>query len=295
MPLPRFSTKPSQPTHIYGYSEPEPGTLGTRPRSGCCGCNIGSLASRVVEPWEGIIAINIPYCGAAPSPGDLLLSWNFDPWLLAAFAAGTLALYTTVGRNQRIVTTMGIVVLLIAFVSPLCALGSALFSARAIHHILLVTCAAPLFALLVPHAKAASIGLAFAVSTMTLWLWHLPAVYTAALNQHMLYWLMQLSLLGTAIWFWHAVLSARHTLPAAMVALAAAAGQMGLLGALLTFAPRALYPHHMIAPLAYGIDPLRDQQLAGLIMWVPAMLPYALIAGLIARRAWSGGCLRQPA
>jgi len=186
-------------------------------------------------------------------------------------------------------------VLLIIFVSPLCALGSALFSARAVHHILLVACAAPLFALLLPRARSGGTALPLALSTVTLWIWHIPSIYTSALNHHGMFWVMQLSLFGTAIWFWHSIFSARATVTTAMVALAAAVGQMGLLGALLTFAPRAVYPHHMVAPLAYGLDPLHDQQLAGLIMWVPAMLPYALIAGWIARRAWRGGWLRQPA
>lgn len=222
-------------------------------------------------------------------------SWNLDPWLLAVLAVTALVLTATVRRDQRLSAAIAVGVLGVAFVSPLCALSSGLFSARTVHHVLLVTCAAPLFALIGLRDRAVGIAVPFAASTITLWLWHVPALYTAALNHHALYWLMQASLLGTAIWFWRAIFSARSALPAAMVALAGAAGQMGLLGALLTFAPRALYPHHMIAPLTYGMDPLQDQQLAGLIMWVPAMLPYALIATLLARRAWNADWLRQAA
>ncbi|MCW2400831.1 putative membrane protein [Sphingobium sp. B10D7B] len=215
--------------------------------------------------------------------------------MLAAMLGGTILLLATVGRQQPGLVAAGCGIMLVAFVSPLCALASALFSARTVHHILLVVCAAPVFALLLPRGRSGSAALPFAVSTGTLWLWHIPAFYTAALNHHALYWLMQISLLGTAIWFWRAILSARAAWPAAMVTLAAGVGQMGLLGALITFAPGVLYPHHRIAPLAYGIDPLHDQQLAGLIMWVPAMLPYAVIAGLIARRAWSDGWRWAPA
>ncbi len=193
----------------------------------------------------------------------------------------------------------GALVLLIVFVSPLCALSSALFSARVLHHVLLVACAAPLLALATPapreQPREQGVGLPLAVSTMTLWLWHVPSFYTAALEQVALYWLMQLSLLGTAWWFWRAVFAARATLPTALVTIAAAVGQMGLLGAILTFAPRALYAHHFTAPLAYGLTPLEDQQLGGLIMWVPAMLPYAVIAGWIARRAWMAGWAPQKA
>lgn len=182
-----------------------------------------------------------------------------------------------------------VLVLLIVFVSPLCALSSALFSARVVHHVLLVACVAPLLALALPAPREQSVGVPFAASTLTLWLWHVPALYTAALQQVPLYWLMQLSLLGTAWWFWRAIFSARSALPTALVTIAAAIGQMGLLGAILTFAPRALYAHHFVAPLSYRMSALEDQQLGGLIMWVPAMLPYAVIAGWIARRAWASG------
>jgi len=60
---------------------------------------------------------------------------------------------------------------------------------------------------------------------------------------------------------------------------------MGLLGALLVFAPRPLYWVHFESTAAWGLTPLADQQLAGLLMWVPAMLPY-LAVGL--QLAWTG-------
>ncbi|MET1756090.1 cytochrome c oxidase assembly protein [Novosphingobium sp. RD2P27] len=178
--------------------------------------------------------------------------------------------------------------LILAFVSPLCALSSALFSARAVHHVLLVAIAAPLLARAFPAERESGLALPFAVSALTLWLWHAPPLYTAALNDNAIYWLMQVSLLGTAWWFWRSVFAAQDVLPAALLTVAAAIGQMGLLGALLTFAPDPLYAHHLTAPLAFGLTPLQDQQLAGLIMWVPAMAPYLLIAIWMARRAWSG-------
>ena len=62
--------------------------------------------------------------------------------------------------------------------------------------------------------------------------------------------------------------------------------QMALLGALLTFAPEALYAIHAVAPLDWNFTPLGDQQLGGLIMWVPAGLPFAVWGGLVARRGW---------
>jgi putative membrane protein len=62
---------------------------------------------------------------------------------------------------------------------------------------------------------------------------------------------------------------------------------MGLLGALLTFAPGSLYTAHATAPLLWGFSPLADQQLGGLLMWVPAGLPFAAWGALLARRAWT--------
>ena len=60
---------------------------------------------------------------------------------------------------------------------------------------------------------------------------------------------------------------------------------MGLLGALLTFAPRLLYPAYTNRILLVGGDAIADQQLAGLVMWVPASVPY-LAMGLLLARAW---------
>jgi putative membrane protein len=57
--------------------------------------------------------------------------------------------------------------------------------------------------------------------------------------------------------------------------------QMGLLGALITFAPEPLYAPHFLTTKPYGLSAHDDQQLAGLIMWVPAIAPY-LLAALLA-------------
>nr|WP_207790989.1 cytochrome c oxidase assembly protein [Pacificimonas flava] len=231
-------------------------------------------------------------------PGDWLARWNVDPVLLTVLALCALWAFRLPGR-ARFSAFSALTVLTIVFVSPLCALSSALFSARSVHHILLVTVAAPLLAAALPKRDprdgqtSNGAALPFALSTLVLWAWHLPGFYTAALESTPLYWVMQASLFGTALWFWRSVLHARASMPLAALTLAAAAGQMGLLGAILTFAPEPLYPHHWLAPLTYGLSPLEDQQLAGLIMWVPAMLPYAAAAMLIARRAWPQESLSQ--
>ncbi len=221
------------------------------------------------------------YCGEPPLPHDWLLRWNLDPLLLLGLAiCAAIAL-----RSDRPRLALGGVgVLAIAFVSPLCALSVALFSARAAHHIALVAIAAPLIALAFPARRSGQLAVALLVATITLWLWHVPTFYDRALANTALYWLMQFSLMASAIWMWRNVFAA-PPVPALLAAIFAMA-QMGMLGALLTFAPDALYAAHAGTTLAWGIGPLADQQLAGLIMWVPGVFPYAILTALLARRSW---------
>ena len=79
----------------------------------------------------------IVYCGPAAVPDDLWTRWNVDLLLIAILAALTIA----VARNRSSNTRAGwgaIVLMLVIFVSPLCALSSALFSVRVLHHVLLI-------------------------------------------------------------------------------------------------------------------------------------------------------------
>lgn len=220
------------------------------------------------------------YCGPAPVPGAIWTRWNLDPPLLAALAALALAL----ARSRA--GAAAVAVLALAFVSPLCALSAALFSARVVHHLLLVALAAPLIALAWPARRPRGGTPLFLVSTGVLWAWHLPQAYDAAMADMGLYWVMQAALLGSATAFWRAVLAPGQPAGQAGLAILGAYMQMGLLGALLTFAPEPLYAIHQWAPLAWGFTPLSDQQLGGIIMWVPAGIPYAALGALVARRGW---------
>ena len=222
--------------------------------------------------WQG------SYCGPAPMPADLLARWNFDPLALAILVALTL----WAGRTRP--GAAGVVVLAFLVLSPLCALSTALFSARVVHHVLLVVIAAPLFALSRPARTATAVGLPFLLATAALWLWHAPAAYDAALDHMVVYWVMQASLFGSALLFWRAVFSQPGGSGIGWVFLAYLA--MGMLGAILTLAPYPVYATHATAPLLWGLSPLSDQQLGGLVMWMPAGLPFAVWGGLLARRAW---------
>lgn len=235
----------------------------------------------------------LPYCGPAPGPATLLTSWNLDPPLLAALAlaslAGVAALRSApADRKRSRAFGLGMAALVLAFVSPLCALTVALFSARAVHHLVLIGVAAPALALAFPLPRA-PVRAAWAALSVALLGWHVPALYAAAWDSALVYWLMQAALLIPAWAFWSAVVAraANPLTPFAHAALIAGlAGLMGFLGAVLTFAPRTMYPEHLTGTEAFGLSLLADQQLAGLIMWVPGMLPFAAVAALALHAGW---------
>lgn len=221
------------------------------------------------------------YCGEAPGPGLVWDSWNYDPALLVVL------LILTIFLRHKSSGLAAVAVLFVTFVSPLCALAAGLFSARVVHHVLLVAVAAPLLAAALPRRrKFGPMPLHFLVSTTILWLWHVPSAYDLALRDVAVYWIMQVSLLGSATLFWRAVLANGDAVGGVLWSLAGLI-QMGLLGAILTLAPVVLYESHQQAPLLWGLMPIEDQQLGGLIMWVPAMLPYLAVVALLSRRAWN--------
>jgi putative membrane protein len=227
-----------------------------------------------------------PYCGEGPTPPDLLGRWNFDPVLLACLLSLGILLWwlTRAAPRRRSLAIAAMAILAVTFVSPVCALSSALFTARTVHHILLVAVAAPLLALACPPARGRAPLMSLTVlQTAILWAWHIPATYAAALSDNLVYGAMQVSLLGSASLFWWAACGARPW-PAAL-AFAATMMQMGLLGALIALAPIALYAPHLATTTAWGLSPLEDQQLAGLIMWIPAGGIYLAATMAAARRA----------
>ena len=226
------------------------------------------------------------YCGPAPLPDNFWGRWNFDPWLLAVMALATAMFWMqqTTAR-QRLAFAAAMASLAVIFISPLCALTVALFSARVVHHVLLVAIAAPLLALAFNRWRGAGPLLTplTLLHTVIFWLWHAPDAYSLALQSTPIYWLMQLTLLGSATLMWAAIFTAS---PArSMASLLFLTIQMGLLGALLVFSMTSLYVPHLATTQAFGLEPLADQQLAGLIMWVPASVPYLAVA-LLRLMAW---------
>lgn len=228
----------------------------------------------------------VPYCGAAPEPGEWLARWNFDPPLVVLLLLASLLCATQpMRRQQRVSLGSAIALAAILFVSPFCALTSALFSARVVHHVVLAAILAPLLALSFRPPRLGSLVLWTALQALVFWAWHAPPLYAWALSSDAAYWLMQASLLAATLAFWQAIRLA--PMPTAIAALLATMVQMGLLGALITFARAPLYAPHWATTAAWGFGPLEDQQLAGLIMWAPGAALY-LAAALVLLDRWFG-------
>lgn len=226
----------------------------------------------------------VPYCGEAPSPAIWLSRWNLDPvlgtaLLLLAAALWRLSVAHAVTPRRLLSLRCAWALTVVLYVSPLCALSSAFFTVRVIHHLALVLVMAPLLVFgLQPWLRRLPTPLwgATAIAAVVFWTWHAPAPYAAALSSDGIYALMQFTLLASAMAFWIAI---RRSGPAAaMGAILVTTVLMGLLGALITFAGRPLYPPHFASTLSWGTSPLDDQQLAGIIMWAPGSIAYLAAA-----------------
>ena len=228
------------------------------------------------------MAVQLPYCGFAPVPGMLLGRFNLDPVLIAALILlCTWQLWavrhSAIDRRPRqIMTLAGWLIAAGAFLSPLCALSVALFSARVAQHMVLVLVAAPLIAMTWPgtlrHKHPATLWGAASVFFLVLWFWHMPIPYEETFRSVTVYWAMHLSLFGSAIWLWRELLQhPPERIGAVLAASLVTFLQMGLLGAVLTLAGRPLFQWHTFTTQAWGLSPLQDQQLGGALMWVPGI------------------------
>jgi putative membrane protein len=121
-----------------------------------------------------------------------------------------------------------------------------------------------------------------------LWFWHMPKPYDATFSSTSLYWLMHVTLFGSSILLWRELLQHRHDrIVEVLTAGALTSMQMGLLGAVLTFAAHPLFLWHLTTTAAWGFTPLRDQQLGGVFMWVPGIALFLWAATRSLGRLWS--------
>lgn len=264
------------------------------------------LTSWALDPWI-LLSIGI-------------LTWGYGRGLRVLWRTGA-------GRGVRTWEANaylgGMLTLAIALVSPIHPLGEVLFSGHMVQHELMMALAAPLVVLGRPlivllwavplrwrrragrWAKSAPIRtgwrtisrpfLAFVIHAFAIWSWHLPFLYQASLASPPIHMLQHLSFLGSAVLFWHAILHGRESRSgygAAVFYLFATTMHTGGLGALLTFARRPWYTAYEATAGAWGLTALEDQQLAGLIMWIPGGITY-LVAGMLLLMAWMNEAERR--
>jgi putative membrane protein len=219
-------------------------------------------------------------------------------------------------RAQAAAFAAGCGALAIALLSPLDALTGAYFSWHMAQHMLLIVVASPLLVLGAPevaflwalparwrgavgrreHALArAVVGagdgtgrgpvLVLALATGVLWIWHAPLLYALAAAHDGVHTAEHVGFVATSVLFWATVLRVRPRERFGnglrVLYVFAMALQGAILGALLTFAAVPLYASHAAAARALGIDALADQQVAGLIMWVPPGFLYIGVMGYL--------------
>lgn len=245
-----------------------------------------------------------------------LLTWGY--------LCGLFAMWRRRGGRQAVPPARvaafgaGVLAVVVAVLSPLDGLAEALFALHMIQHLLLVLVAAPLFVLAEPlvvllwalpargrlrlgrwwrGARAVPTAWravshpvsAVLLHAVAIWAWHAPALYDAAVASRALHVTEHVCLLATGVLFWWTVVHAGALRGpghgAAIMGVFVTATHGGALGALLTFAESPWYAAHRTTAPAWGLTPLEDQQLAGLIMWAPASLVY-VGAGVALFVAW---------
>jgi len=253
---------------------------------------------------------------------EVMTWWSWEPLVIALLVISA-GLYFVGSRRMGRVNKVhaaafygGWIALVIALVSPLDALGGILFSAHMAQHEVLMIVAAPLLVLgrplvamlwalpaswRVPVARAFQTrpiasawwfltlpAVAVVVHAIALWVWHLPSLYEATLRSDGVHALQHTAFIVTAALFWWALVHGRYGrlgYGAAVFYVFITSLHSGVLGALLTMSPNLWYPIYGKTTAAWGLDAMEDQQLAGLIMWVPAGVIF-LVLGLALFIAW---------
>jgi cytochrome c oxidase assembly factor CtaG len=255
---------------------------------------------------------------------DLARAWSFEPLVIISLTITAvlfiIGLYRLKRRSIRTWEALcfagGWLALFIALVSPVHAWGRVLFSAHMSQHEILMLVAAPLLVLGRPliaflwalplnwsrHlgniAKITWINhlwhvftiplVAWLVHAVALWTWHIPALFDATLHSETVHTLQHLSFLVSALLFWWALIHGPQGAMgygAAVLYVFTTSIHSGALGALLTIAGSVWYPSYAGLTASWGLTPLEDQQLGGLIMWIPASLVY-VVAGLALFAGW---------
>ena len=250
--------------------------------------------------------------------------WSWEPAIvlplaviLAVYGAGALrrgALQTLRWRHASFLA--GWLTLFFTLTSPIHELGEQLFSAHMLQHEILILVCAPLISASHPGATClwafaprhrAQLGgwvnavehtapvafiskpsVAWVLETAALWIWHIPALYQATLSSDWIHAAQHLSFFLTAVLFWSALYGVGRSAMsygAGTIYVFGAAAQCTALGALLTFSAVVWYPVYAATTARWGFTALEDQQLGGVIMWVPSGVVFILI-GLALFAKW---------
>jgi cytochrome c oxidase assembly factor CtaG len=250
--------------------------------------------------------------------GLILTGWDWEPSVL--IGCGVLVfLYWRLVRPRRrrefALFIAGDLVLLLALVSPIDSLADEyLFSVHMVQHLLLVLAVPPLLIAglsrefvegLLRGPRLARIEqvcarplLAWVAAGAGFVFWHIPLFYNAALAHEGVHIVEHLTFLITATMYWwpllHPMEESRLSVGKAVVYLFSASMLNTVLGIWITFAPLGSYPAYIqpkdtlgalsLIRDAWGISARTDQQLGGLLMWVPAGLVYfSAIVAIVAR------------
>jgi len=187
---------------------------------------------------------------------------------------------------------------------------SYLFSAHMVQHLMLTLAMPPLLLAGVPgwmlrpllsnraiRAVARSITrpvMCFAIFNVVIAFWHLPMFYNAALADHNIHIVEHLMFMGAAVMMWWPLMSQlpelpRLAYPGQMLYCFLMSIAMSITAVYITMADKVLYPAYSAAPRIWGLSPMDDQMLGGLIMWVPGGLIFTLIMSVIFFRWASSG------
>ena len=256
-----------------------------------------------------------------------LTQWNWEPSIvigtvlivgLYLYAVGPLRkkyhLAEHVKKAQVFSFLLGMFIMFLALVSPLDELGdSYLFSAHMVQHLCITIIGPPLLLigipgwlvdpllrkpLIFPIARVLTFpALAFFLYNFDFWLWHAPPLYNATLENQNIHILEHLTFIVFGVIYWWPVFS-----PSALLPRLSIGGQVlylflsGMptvaLGAGLTFLP-PLYAPYLAVPRIWGLSPAADQQLGGLIMWVPGNIVYIVIVSILFIRWMQGQEVKQ--
>jgi cytochrome c oxidase assembly factor CtaG len=210
---------------------------------------------------------------------------------------------------------LGVTIAAAAVLPPFHEWSEQLFSMHMVQHELLMTVAAPLIVIgrplvvalwMMPRAWRLPVArvarrpvvrrlsgfitspiIAWLVHGLAIWLWHVPVLFEAAVRNDAIHAAQHVSFLATGIVFWWAVLhpARRSERGLSILLLFTTAVHTGVLGALMTFARSPWYSDYATQSATWGLSPLADQQLAGMIMWIPGSIGY-LVAALFTIRRW---------